>query len=130
MDRDRIVEELRSREDDWGDLLWEAVTLFQGYTFTTSGRRRGDKITPGIDFTYRIKISSRTGKPTDELIISRKETGKTITRSTVERGFENARAIQRAEGFVKGPKRLNVFGASYLYAIFLEWGIITSGEWT
>jgi hypothetical protein len=39
--------------------------------------------------------------------------------------FENAVAVQKEEGCVKGPKRLKVFGASYLYAIFVSWGIIT-----
>lgn len=66
--------------------------------------------------------------PTDELVISRKEQSKTITRSTINMAFENAVAVQKEEGCVKGPKRLKVFGASYLYAIFVSWGIITKDE--
>lgn len=66
--------------------------------------------------------------PTDELVISRKEQSKTITRSTINMAFENAVAVQKEEGCVKGPKRLKVFGASYLYAIFVSWGIIKRGE--
>ena len=58
--------------------------------------------------------------PTDELVVSRKEQSKTITRSTVNMAFENAVAVQKEEGCVKGPKRLKVFGASYLYAIFVS----------
>ena len=84
---------------------------------------RGKKFPPTR--LYFIKKSNRTGKETDELLISRKENSKTITRSTVEMAFENALEIQSTEGYVKGPKRLKVFGASYLYAVFLEWGLIS-----
>lgn len=104
----------------WKDLLWECITLFQNVSFTTSGR--GSR--PGIEFTYQLKISNRTGKTTDEMIVDRKENSKSITRSTVELGFANALVEQAAMGFVKGPKKLKVFGSSYLYVIFLKWGVI------
>ena len=104
----------------WEGLLWECITLFQGTSFTTSGR--GSR--PGIEFTYKLKISNRTGEATDEMIVDRKEKSKSITRSTVELGFANALAEQAAVGFVKGPKKLKVFGSSYLYVIFLKWGVI------
>ena len=105
----------------WREALWDALVICQGESFTTSGR--GDK-RAGVDFTYKIKISNKTGMPTDELVVSRKEQSKTITRSTVNMAYENAVAVQKEEGFVKGPKRLKVFGASYLYAIFVAWGMI------
>ncbi|MCR4907641.1 MAG: hypothetical protein K5985_02355 [Lachnospiraceae bacterium] len=125
MDRGSVISELKVRDQDWSELLWEALKLYQGHIFTTAGRRWGNTVAPGVEFSYTIKISSRTGKPTEELLISRKEQSKTITRSTVDMAYGNAREVQRQEGFVKGPKRLKVFGASYLYAIFKEWGIIT-----
>ena len=112
-------------DGEWRAALWDALVISQGEKFTTAGR--GNK-RAGVDFTYEIKISNKTGMPTDELVISRKEQSKTITRSTVNMAFENAVAVQKEEGCVKGPKRLNVFGASYLYAIFVSWGIITKDE--
>ena len=32
----------------------------------------------------------------------------------------------KSHWYVSGPKMLLTFGASYLYAIFLKWGLITS----
>ena len=78
-----------------------------------------------MEFTYEVKISSRTGLATDELIISTRTDGKTITRSSVELALERYLAIQEEHGFVKDPKAAGqIFGASYLYAMFLKWGII------
>ncbi len=102
------------------DDLWKCIVLFQDYPFITSGR--GGK--GAVRFTYSLKKSSRTGKTTEEIVVSRKENSKTITRSTIELAFNNAVLEQRSLGFVKGPKRLRTFGASYLYAIFLKWHII------
>ena len=67
------------------------------------------KTARGLEFTYHI-----TG---NELFIDRKE--KSITRSTVNMAYK--RALQL--GKVSGPKKLQVFGASYLYPVFLELGI-------
>ena len=31
-------------------------------------------------------------------------------------------------GYVKGPKKLGqIFGGSYLYAMFIKWGVISDG---
>ena len=81
-------------------LLWQQLQQLQSYTFHT---------TRGLEFTYHI-----TG---NELFIDRKE--KSITRSTVNMAYK--RALQL--GKVSGPKKLQVFGASYLYPIFLEMGV-------
>ncbi len=125
-DMETYIEKLLGAEGaDRERALWEALEASQGREFTTSGRGKGENKRPGVSFTYGIKVSNRTGNPTYELLISRKEHSKTITRSTVEMAFENAMQVQKEEGYVKGPKRLKVFGASYLYAIFLSWGIIT-----
>ena len=84
--------------------LWEKLQQLQTYTFHT---------TRGLEFTYHI-----TG---NELFIDRKE--KSITRSTVNMAYRRARELMREEGKVKGPKKLETFGASYLYPVFLELGI-------
>ena len=85
--------------------LWNAILLHQGETFTTSGR--GTK--SGVTFTYSIRGA--------EIFVDRKE--KSITRATVLRAYH--RAIEL--GVVTGPKKLNVFGASYLLPIFKRIGV-------
>ncbi len=104
------------------DELWNCIVLFQNYTFRTSGRNGSG----AVKFEYVIKESHRTGKLTDELVFNRKENSKTITKSTIKMAFINALKEQNSEGYVKGPKKLKVFGASYLYSMFLRFGIITS----
>lgn len=92
--------------------LWEQLILLQGESFSTSGR--GSR--PGKPFTYTIRGG--------EMIVSAK--AKTITKATVLHAYENALHLQSVEGYVKGPKKLNVPGAaSYLYPVFLRLGIIT-----
>ena len=80
--------------------LWNAILLHQGETFTTS--ERGTR--SGVTFTYSIRGA--------EMFVDRKE--KSITRAKVIRAYH--RAIEL--GVVTGPKKLNVFGASYLLPIF------------
>ncbi len=79
------------------DALWERLLKHQGAVFYTA---------KGLPFTYQIKGG--------EIFVDRKE--KSITKSSVEMAYEKAAAL----GFlVKGPKKLQIFGASYVYAIFL-----------
>lgn len=80
--------------------LWEAIILFEGYPFRTS---------KGLKFTYMVHGG--------EMKISRKE--RTVTRSSVEIAYKRA-----LEGGVTGPKKLGVFGASYLYPVFVRLGVI------
>lgn len=64
-----------------------------------------------LEFTYAIRGG--------ELFVSRKE--KSITRATVELAFWRALELKEA---TTGPKKLGVFGASYLYPVFIELGVI------
>lgn len=73
-----------------------------------------------MEFTYTIK-RNRAGELLGEMVIDRKE--KTITRNTVLLAYEMARELMESEGCVSGTKKLGVFGASYLYPVFLELGI-------
>ena len=43
---------------------------------------------------------------------------KSISRSTVELGFQKYLELLKTEGAVSGPKKLGVFGASYLLPLF------------
>ena len=78
------------------DEVWEMMREHQNEEILTA---------KGLPFTYTMKGG--------ELFVSRRT--KTITRSTFEaawnRVLENPRAIT-------GPKKLNVFGAPYLWAVF------------
>ena len=114
-------------ENDWtgsDGSLWRLVSLYQGVRFKTSGR--GKEHIGNVAFTYEIKKSSRTGEYTDELIFSTREQGKTITRSSVELALKGALSVQKEHDCVKGPKAIGqIFGISYLYAMFIAWGLIT-----
>lgn len=93
------------------EFIWDLMLAHAGESFTT---------VRGLPFTYHQKIS-RTGEPLGELVIDRKE--KTIARNTVLLAYERALELMVSEGCVAGPKKLGVFGASYLYPVFLALGI-------
>ena len=132
--RKKAVEELRVHMGlpDDSVCLWKAVIAFEAYPFKTSGRGRRE----GVRFTYSI---TRTADQKDGgrhyegeavegygnelwVITDGEEKKKSITRSTVELGYK--RAVE-AGGIVTGPKKLNIPGAgSYLYAIFVRFGVI------
>lgn len=106
-ERKKIIEKLK--EDACVENLWSAVILFAGYPFKTS---------KGLDFTYSLK-PNRRGEPGNEIVFSRKE--KSITRSSVEMAYKR---VLELGGTVAGPKKLGVFGASYLYPVFVQLGVI------
>ena len=91
--------------------IWHQIVDHAGQTFHTAR---------GLEFSYTIK-RNKAGELLGEMVIDRKE--KTITRNTVLLAYEKARKLMENEGCVSGPKKLGVFGASYLYAVFLEMGI-------
>ena len=83
--------------------LWEKLKENQDRVWKTAR---------GLEFRYRIEGN--------EMFIDRKE--KSITRSTVNMAYEKACELRT----LSGPKKLGVFGASYLYPVFLELGICTA----
>lgn len=85
--------------------LWETLLFLQGSIFYTR---------KGLPFTYQIKGY--------EMFISRKE--KSLTKATVLLAFHHAVQLQKNGCMIDGPKKLGTFGASYLYPIFIELGII------
>lgn len=102
------VRELIDRKDaavDAGDLLWDTLVLFQGLPFYTAKH---------LEFTYQIRGY--------EMFVDRKD--KSITKATAELAYRTAIEIQRDGMRVSGPKKLKTFGASYLYPIFMELGVI------
>ena len=95
------------------DYLWQTLVRLEGCVFRTSGRNGKG----GVKFTYSIKLR-KDGTPGGELKVDRKE--KTVTRASVMLAYKKAKTM----GVVPGPKALaGVFGASYLYPIFLRLGV-------
>ena len=84
------------------DELWERITELSGQTLKTYS---------GLEFDYTVKGH--------EIFISRKN--KSITYSSVNKTLLE---LEKLGGVVPGPKALGVFGASYIYPIFVELGII------
>ena len=87
--------------------LWKCIVLFEGYGFKTA---------KGLKYKYIVKGG--------EIFVDRKESSKSITMSTVELAFQNALELMDSVGTVTGPKKLGTFGASYLYPMFLRFGVI------
>lgn len=83
------------------DALWEAILAFEGAIFYTA---------KGLEYSYTIRGN--------EMFVSRKE--KSVTRASILVAYKKAQEL----GCVTGPKQLGVFGASYLYPVFLRLGII------
>lgn len=79
------------------DALWEAIRAI----FYTA---------KGLEYSYTIRGN--------EMFVSRKE--KSVTRASILVAYKKAQEL----GCVTGPKQLGVFGASYLYPVFLRLGII------
>ena len=90
--------------DGTSEQLWEAVLLFAGFPFHTA---------KGLKFSYTVRGN--------ELFVDRKE--KSITRATVELAYRKALSSR-----IIGPKQLGVFGASYLYPMFVRFGIIKAAK--
>ena len=84
--------------------LWKTIEVFSKYPFVTE---------KGLSMKYTVRGG--------EIFFNRKE--KSVTKATVMKAFRQARQIQAEKGFVKGPKELGTFGASYLYPVFLRIGV-------
>ena len=82
--------------------LWNMLTCLQGCAFLTA---------KGLRFTYKIKGG--------EMFVNRKS--KSITQATVFMAYWKAMELG---GVVDGPKKLGIFGASYLYPVFVRIGAI------
>lgn len=106
--------------------LWRCVCIFSGYPFTTSGR----SIRSGVAYTYQVSHTpSAGGRHYDGysipgygneiwLTVNGEKKERSISRSSVELGFQKYLEVLEKEGTVSGPKKLGVFGASYLLPLF------------
>ena len=106
--------------------LWRCVIIFEGYPFSTLGRGARS----GVEYTYQVSHTpSAGGRHYDGysipgcgneiwLTVNGEKKEKSISRSTVELGFQKYLEVLEEEGTVSGPKKLGVFGASYLLPLF------------
>ena len=103
--------------------LWRCVIIFEGYPFTTSGRGTS----PGVEYTYQVSRKSGSGGRHYDghsipgygneiwLTVNGEKKERSISRSSVELGFQKYLEVLVKEGTVK---KLGVFGASYLLPFF------------
>ncbi len=122
-----IVEKEESESLDM--LLWETILAYQNQTFYTLS---------GLEFSYTVK-RKKNGEYSGELLVSRKETSKTLTRSSVMLAFHKVLAemkFKEIDGTAyllppeyRGPKSIGqIFGISYIFSLFLEFGLIRIAE--
>ena len=124
----QAIVEQRNMEELEG-LLWAGVLAYQGKAFYTLS---------GLEFSYTVK-HKKNGDYSGELLISRKETSKTLTRSSVMLALHKVLAemkFKEINGAVYllppeycGPKSIGqIFGISYIFSMFLEFGLIRTNE--
>ena len=80
--------------------LWQRLRESQNQVWRTS---------KGLEFRYRIVGN--------EMFVERK--AKSVTRATVNVAYR----VAKEKGIVSGPKKLGVFGSSYLWAVFVGLGV-------
>ncbi len=105
--------------------LWRCVIVFEGYPFSTSGQ--GSR--SGVAYTYQVSHTPSAGGRHYSgnsipgygnelwLTVDGEKKEKSISRSTVELGFQKYLEVLES-GEAMGPKKLGVFGASYLLPLF------------
>jgi hypothetical protein len=120
----KAIEELHSMIADNTELneldesLWRAVMAYQNCELYTKS---------GLMFSYIIK-SKRNGEYSGELIVSRKEESKTLTKSSIMLAFHKVLSDMKdttTPPEYKGPKAIGqIFGISYIYSLFWKIGLI------
>ena len=119
----------KEEQETLDTLLWDAVLEYQNRSFYTLS---------GLEFSYTVK-RKKNGEYSGELLVSRKETSKTLTRSSVMLAFhkvldqiqvvEENGEIQIILPEYRGPKAIGqIFGISYIFSLFLEFGLIRVSE--
>lgn len=121
----RLQKGILEKKTELDKLLWDALLAGQGEFFNTSS---------GLPFSYVVK-RKRNGEYSGELLVSRKESSKTLTRSSVLLAFHkviDATQICDIDGKAelilpeyKVPKAIGqIFGISYIYSIFWKFELI------
>ena len=105
---------------DVEDALWQAVIAYQDYPFRTSS---------GLPFAYTVR-QKKNGEYSGELLVSRKESSKTLTKSSMLLALQRVREQTGPEpSLYTGPKAIGqIFGISYIYSLFWKWNLIRVPE--
>ena len=129
-EQERVIAEphqgIAQQSDDLEELLWDCFVAYQDCVFYTSS---------GLPFSYTVK-KKKNGDYSGELLVSRKESSKTLTKSSIFLAFHKVLgAIEMKDGRelrfpeYKGPKAIGqIFGISYIYSIFWKFGLIRVPE--
>ncbi len=89
--------------------VWQQLAAHQGETFFTA---------KGLPFTYAVRGG--------ELFVDRRQ--KSITIATVDAALRNIEARLESGEEVTGPKKIGCYGASYLYPVFLQLGVLPAPD--
>ena len=109
-DREALIVRLQTEPTE--QHLWDAVVACQKLPFWTYS---------GLPFTYELH-RGRDGSYTKELWIDRRENSKSLAWSSVLLAFAG---VRNGKITVKRPKELgDIRGISYIYALFLRFGLI------
>ena len=102
------------------DALWQAVIAYQDYPFHTSS---------GLPFSYTVR-QKKNREYSGELLISRKESSKTLTKSSMLLALQRVLEDPGPEPpLYTGPKAIGqIFGISYIYSLFWKWNLIRVPE--
>ena len=119
-EQERVIAELHQeiaqQSDNLEELLWDCFVAYQDCVFYTSS---------GLPFSYTVK-KKKNGDYSGERLVSRKESSKTLTKSSIFLAFHKVLgAIEIEDGTelrfpeYKGPKAIGqIFGISYIYSIY------------
>jgi hypothetical protein len=101
------------------EMLWEAVIAFQNYPFYTIS---------GLPFSYVLKVG-KNGGYNKELLVNRRKESKSLAWSSVTLALRNA--LNMRGQVVNRPKALgDIRGISYIYPMFVKFGIINGPDRT
>ena len=122
-ERKKAVQRLQEQIHAGGDVedaLWQAVIAYQDYPFRTSS---------GLPFAYTVR-QKKNGEYSGELLVSRKESSKTLTKSSMLLALQRVREQTGPEpSLYTGPKAIGqIFGISYIYSLFWKWNLIRVPE--
>lgn len=122
-ERKRTVQQLHEQIHTGGDAedaLWQAVIAYQDYPLHTSS---------GLPFSYTVR-QKKNGEYSGELLVSRKEGSKTLTKSSMLLALQRVRGRSDQEPpLYAGPKAIGqIFGISYIYSLFWMWNLILVPE--
>ena len=107
-------------------MVWQ-----RGMDFYPKGRQKTKPGEPAVEIkeTYTVR-QKKNGEYSGELLISRKESSKTLTKSSKLLALQRVLDHSDSEPpMYAGPKAIGqIFGISYIYSLFWKWNLIRVPE--